>query len=309
MCGIPFLVVHGEADPLVTPSGGAGDRGSGTRVRSCLPSRAWGTTCPSRSGTPSPTPSWPTRSWPPSERPSRLSRSTPRASQAALGFGRPGERRAIDADDPELRPVAQRPLEVVEQRPVGVAPHVDPVGEGLQHARQRLADVVDALLVVGGADAVLGDQQGNRTAGVVPGPSQTVAERRRVELVCPCRGWARRPRSRPIRRGRSACGCTPARRGSRPPGGIEEHVLGVVPDALELLFAARRELVVGHGRVRPTGTPGAPARMVSTATRCAAARAGAATQAARRRSCPGEHPACQPMVATMFGSLRCRPAP
>ena len=56
--------------------------------------------------------------------------------------------------------------------------------------------------------------------------------------------------------------------------------------------------------VRPTGTPGAAARMASTATRWAWPGAPPQRARARRRSCPGGNmPACQPMVATMLGSL------
>ena len=85
--GIPFLVVHGEADPLVTLSGGEATAAA-VPGPGCSPSRAWAMTSPRRCGAPSPMPSWPTRSWPPSE-------------QADLGVGgRPPPTDGARAADP-----------------------------------------------------------------------------------------------------------------------------------------------------------------------------------------------------------------
>src|SRR5438034_10764753 len=63
---------------------------------------------------------------------------------------------AIDRDEAERRPVPERPLEVVEQRPVEVAAYVEAVIEAVADAAQRFRDVLDALVVVGRADSVLG---------------------------------------------------------------------------------------------------------------------------------------------------------
>src|SRR5205823_13363059 len=67
-------------------------------------------------------------------------------------------RRAVDGHQAEGGAVAEDPLEVVEQAPVHVAAHVDPVGEAGEHAAERAPDELDALGVVIGPDAVLGDR-------------------------------------------------------------------------------------------------------------------------------------------------------
>ena len=176
-----------------------------------------------------------------------------RGEPAGAGLGRAGERLTVDADDAEARPVAERPLEIVEQRPVGVAPHVDPVGDRVENARQRLAHVVDPLLVVGRADAVLGDQQVGRTAGVLPRAPEAVPQRGRVELVAHVEdGYAllvAGPAVGPDEHARVDLHAEEV----VPLGGVEEDILGVVPDALELLVAARGQLVVGHGEGQSDG--------------------------------------------------------
>ena len=79
-----------------------------------------------------------------------------RATQAD-GLGVRTKVVAVDGDEPELGPVAPRPLEVVEQRPVEVAAHVEAVGEAAADAFERLGHVRDAVGVVVVAEAVLGD--------------------------------------------------------------------------------------------------------------------------------------------------------
>ena len=56
--------------------------------------------------------------------------------------------------------------------------------------------------------------------------------------------------------------------------------------------------------VKPTGTPGAAARMASTETRWAAASRAATSRESATSVFPGGNmPACHPMVATTLGSL------
>src|SRR5262245_63762811 len=69
------------------------------------------------------------------------------------------EGRAIDGDESESGAVAEGPLEIVEEAPVRVPAHVDAVGDRPLHALERLADVVDALVVVIRPDAVLRHQK------------------------------------------------------------------------------------------------------------------------------------------------------
>src|SRR5262245_34312832 len=89
------------------------------------------------------------------------------ASDDAVGLDDVGEpvttrlhgahlRRAVDRDDPEPHPVPERPLEVVEQRPVEEPAHVDAVLDRLRDREERVPEVADALRVVFGAEAVLG---------------------------------------------------------------------------------------------------------------------------------------------------------
>ena len=78
-------------------------------------------------------------------------------SHRALGFGVRSKVVRSHSHEAEPGPVPEGPLEVVEQRPVRVAAHVDAVVDAVEDALERGADVADALLVVVGADAVLGD--------------------------------------------------------------------------------------------------------------------------------------------------------
>ena len=119
---IPFLVIHGEADPLVTVSGGKATAAAvpGSKL---IVIPGMGHDLPKRSGPRSSTPSWPTHSWPPSEVSAggavRLFvqgvRRHNRRQPGRARFGRAGERGPVDADQAEARPVAEGPLEVVEQ--------------------------------------------------------------------------------------------------------------------------------------------------------------------------------------------------
>ena len=61
-----------------------------------------------------------------------------------------------DRDQAEFGPVAEVPLEVVQEAPDEIAPQVDPFLQTAVGAAQRLAEKVDALGVVGGGDPVLG---------------------------------------------------------------------------------------------------------------------------------------------------------
>ena len=80
-------------------------------------------------------------------------------NQPALGFGVRAKVVAVDLDEAEAGPVPEGPLEVVEQRPVRVAAHVDARRRWQSRTPSRAAlDVADALVVVVGADAVLGDE-------------------------------------------------------------------------------------------------------------------------------------------------------
>ena len=54
---MPTLVIHGRDDTLITPSGGYSHRRARSRVRTCCSWPTWATTCPSRCGRSSPTPS------------------------------------------------------------------------------------------------------------------------------------------------------------------------------------------------------------------------------------------------------------
>src|SRR5919106_5999199 len=92
-----------------------------------------------------------------------------------------GLRLAVDGDQAERRAVAERPLEVVEQRPVEVAAHVEAVVQAATHATQRLADVLDALVVIGRADPVLGHVDGR--AGSLDRAPDRRLERLGPELI------------------------------------------------------------------------------------------------------------------------------
>ena len=107
---------------------------------------------------------------------------------------RPALGRVVDVDDPEPLRVAVLPLEVVEQRPRVVAPHVDPVGDRALERGEVVAQVghalrvvdapVDDLLAVEGG-AVLGDVDGD-VAVVAPQPQQQRVQPVGVDLPPHC---------------------------------------------------------------------------------------------------------------------------
>ena len=74
-------------------------------------------------------------------------------------------------------------LEVVEERPIGVATHVDAVGERGVDRAQAAGEVADAPLVVGVAigDARLGDDEGQLVAS--PEGAQRSTERVGAEVA------------------------------------------------------------------------------------------------------------------------------
>src|SRR5262249_13631770 len=130
---------------------------------------------------------------------------------------------AVDGHEPECRAVAERPLEVVEQGPVEVAAHVDAVVETAADAPQRLGYVLHALVVVGGANPVLGHVD-RRAGGVVRAPDRRL-ERPGPELVSHLQG-------------RDALGRPEQAVGTKPQPGVGLHTdvgvaaAGVEPDVL-----------------------------------------------------------------------------
>src|SRR6188474_3333714 len=67
-----------------------------------------------------------------------------------------------------MRSVTECPFEVVEQRPARVTDDLDPVCDAIEHAIERGGEVANPLVVVVGANAVLGHQDGDRTTGDIP---------------------------------------------------------------------------------------------------------------------------------------------
>ena len=166
-------------------------------------------------------------------------------------------------------------------------------------------DVVDALGVVGGADPVLGDQQRQGPAGVVPGAPQAVGQGGRVELVAHIEhGHPRLGPGPPV--GPDALAGVDLhaqevvarrwRRGRRPrSGGACSPAWPRRPDA-----AGSRSWTGSGPPARPGPRPGWPP------PRPGARRSGSAPPPGRGpcRSCPeGTCPPCQPMTATTLGSL------
>src|SRR5438445_3588064 len=90
-------------------------------------------------------------------------------------LGMASEGRAVDCDHAGLRLVSERPLEVVDEAPVQVTSHLDTCRQTGQNLSQGGSDVTDALLVEGGRDPALGDQD-RGPAGTIPGPPNRVAQ-------------------------------------------------------------------------------------------------------------------------------------
>ena len=76
---------------------------------------------------------------------------------------------AVDSDQPECRTVPEGPLEVVQETPVNVAPHIDPVGEAAVEAIESGRRELNTLVVIRGGDPVLGDDDRNMVRQF-PGP-------------------------------------------------------------------------------------------------------------------------------------------
>src|ERR1700691_3818218 len=83
-----------------------------------------------------------------------------------------GECRAIDTVESESRCKPIGPLEVVEQAPHEVPTDVHTVIDGALDSSEDLGDVGDALRIVLGSDATLGEQDGE--AGDRRGPPRTM---------------------------------------------------------------------------------------------------------------------------------------
>src|SRR5205823_6212055 len=98
-------------------------------------------------------------------------------------FETPLKSGAVHLDQTELGPVAERPFKVVEETPVRVDAHVDSFVETVRDPRQCNLHVLDSLCVVVGADAIFGDEDRHRAAGVLPGSPYRGGECLRVVLV------------------------------------------------------------------------------------------------------------------------------
>jgi hypothetical protein len=146
--------------------------------------------------------------------------------------------------------------------------------------------------------------RGRRRAGVVPGAPQAVAEGLRVELVAHVEHGDPRLVAGPPVGADEHAGVDLHAQEVVAAGGVEEDVLGVVADALELLLAARGRLVVGHGQRQADRHPGSGAPGWPRRPRCPGHEVGATRYERSLSVLPGGNiPACQPMVATMLGSL------
>ena len=129
---IPFLVLHGEEDPLVTLEWRAGHCGGRARCQADHDPRHGTRPARGACGPRSPTPSWRTRS-----SPRQREHARPCSAVERVGLSPPTPARLRSAwasrlkvsrstpHDAEAGLVAERPLEVVEQRPVGVPADVD----------------------------------------------------------------------------------------------------------------------------------------------------------------------------------------
>src|SRR5476649_1656348 len=87
----------------------------------------------------------------------------------------------VDVDQAEAVAVARGPFEVVEQRPVDIAAHVDALVYAAAQGLQRAVDEGDAARVVVGGDAVFGDV--DRPAGARGRQADGAGQRLRIELV------------------------------------------------------------------------------------------------------------------------------
>src|SRR5215467_9485864 len=62
-------------------------------------------------------------------------------------LGPPVECRKIDVDEAEPSAVAERPFEIIEQRPYEIAAHRHAGGDGVKHRTQITSQIGDPLLV------------------------------------------------------------------------------------------------------------------------------------------------------------------
>src|SRR5438445_13746247 len=75
----------------------------------------------------------------------------------------------VHGDQAKCRRVSEGPLEVVEQRPVEVAAHVDPLTEARHDLAKGRVNVGRPLVVVTGRDPIFGDKDWDaRTAAIAP---------------------------------------------------------------------------------------------------------------------------------------------
>ena len=166
------------------------------------------------------------------------------------------------ATSPNCGLVALGPLEVVEQRPVEVAAHVEAVVEAAADALERLGDVRDARARRRRCRC----RSRSRTSGTpVTSAAWRIDDLERLRPVLVAHRLddrRRRPRVRSAaRRVRCGCACTPARRRSR----RRARPRGTGPRACArarshaVLAAFGRPPVAPSRRVRPTGkSPGPP---------------------------------------------------
>src|SRR5439155_21777360 len=89
------------------------------------------------------------------------------------------ERAGLEPDQPEVARPSLRPLEVVHQRPVEVAPYVSPGGDRVGHRAEVGGQVASAGVLVERRVAVLGDEE--RLAGSAEA-TEKAAQPRRVDL-------------------------------------------------------------------------------------------------------------------------------
>src|SRR5258708_33923189 len=75
----------------------------------------------------------------------------------------PGKRPPVNRDQAERRRVAECPLEVVQQRPVEIAPHIDSFNQTSLHLTKGRLDERNPPLVVRGRDPALRDKDRKST--------------------------------------------------------------------------------------------------------------------------------------------------
>src|SRR5438128_2721572 len=104
------------------------------------------------------------------------------AEPVRAGLRHPSEGPPVHRNQAELRSVPERPLKVVEEGPVEVAAHIDTIVEACDNFSESGVNVADALRIVIRRDPVFGNED-RRAARALPGASDGVAKRRRVELL------------------------------------------------------------------------------------------------------------------------------